>query len=188
MHSWFTPEDRVFIEALDLFFLATADDDGQPTCSYKGGDPGFVRVLDEERLVFPGYDGNGMFLAMGNVLVNPRVGLLFIDFRRPRRLRVEGTAVLHTREEGTLRWSGSPAAPPEAGVLHLPGAQYLVEVRAERIFPNCPRYIHRAAGFERSAFVPRGGEPPPVPEWKRQPWARDVLPQGDPAGESEEQG
>jgi uncharacterized protein len=181
VRSRFTGEDRVFIEALDLFFLATADADGQPTCSYKGGDPGFVRVLDEERLVFPGYDGNGMFLSMGNVLVNPRVGLLFIDFRRPRRLRVEGTAVLHPSEGGTLRWSGSPAALPEEGVLHFPGAQYLVEVRAEQIFPNCPRYIHRAVEFERSPFVPRGGRLPPVPEWKRQPWARDVLPEGDPA-------
>lgn len=188
VRSRFTPEDRAFIEALDLFFLATADAELQPTCSYKGGDPGFVRVLDEERLVFPGYDGNGMFLSMGNVLVNPRVGLLFIDFRRPRRLRVEGKAVLHTPEGGTLRWSGSTGVPPEEGVLHLPGAQYLVEVRAERIFPNCPRYIHRAIGFERSPFVPGGGETPPVPEWKRQPWARDVLPEGDPAGGSAEEG
>lgn len=177
----FTPEDRALIESLDLFFLATADADGQPTCSYKGGDPGFVRVLDEVRLVFPGYDGNGMFLSMGNVLVNPRVGLLFIDFRRPRRLRVEGEATVHMPGEGSLRWTASPAPPGEAEFLHLPGAQYVVEVRAERIFPNCPRYIHRAIGFERSPFVPGGGETPPVPEWKQQPWARDVLPQGDPA-------
>src|SRR5450631_2536407 len=72
--------EREFIEARDMFFLATVDDDGLPSCSYKGGDPGFVRVLDPGTLIFPSYDGNGMYLSMGNVLSNRKVGLLFIDF------------------------------------------------------------------------------------------------------------
>src|SRR5215203_545501 len=80
--------DRAFIEGLDMFFLATADADGRPSCSYKGGDPGFVRVLDERTVAFPSYDGNGMFLTLGNALVNPAVGLLFICFERRRRLRL----------------------------------------------------------------------------------------------------
>src|SRR6188768_4597830 len=75
----FTPEDRAFIERLDMFFLATADAEGRPQCSYKGGDPGFVRVLDEHVLAFPNYDGNGMYLSLGNLRVNPHVGMLFID-------------------------------------------------------------------------------------------------------------
>ena len=81
-------DDRVFIERMDMFFLATADANGSPNCSYKGGDPGFVRVLDPHTIAFPSYDGNGMYLSMGNVLANPRVGLLFIDFERGKRMRL----------------------------------------------------------------------------------------------------
>jgi uncharacterized protein len=158
------PEDRAFIESLDMFFLATADEHGRPTCSYKGGDPGFVRVLDERTLAFPAYDGNGMFLSAGNVLVNPEVGLLFVSFPRGRRLRLQGTASISLEDPLAASW---------------PGALFAVRVRAREVFPNCPRYIHRYELVERSRFVPRDGAPPPVPEWKRREWARDVLPGGD---------
>jgi predicted pyridoxine 5'-phosphate oxidase superfamily flavin-nucleotide-binding protein len=162
------PDDRAFIEARDMFFLATADAEGRPQCSYKGGDPGFVRVLDEHVLAFPNYDGNGMYLSMGNVLANPAVGLLFIDFtsERPSRLRVNGEASID--EDDPL-------------VAEYEGAQFVVRVRATQVFPNCPRYIHRMALVERSRFVPRAQALPPVPDWKRADWARDVLPTEDPA-------
>jgi uncharacterized protein len=160
------PEDRAFIESMDMLFLATADEHGRPTCSYKGGDPGFVRVLDERTIAFPSYDGNGMFLSAGNVLVNPEVGLLFVSFERRRRLRLNGTASIDPADELAGSW---------------PGALLVVRVRAREVFPNCPRYIHRYELVERSRFVPRGDAPPPVPDWKRRDWARDVLPAGDPA-------
>jgi hypothetical protein len=146
-----------------MFFLATADAAGAPDCSYKGGDPGFVRVLDDTTLAFPSYDGNGMFRSLGNVSVNPQVGLLFIDWERPRRLRVSGEATL---------------LEPDAA---FPGAQLVVHVRARLIFPNCPRYIHRLAEVERSEYVPRAGLEPPVPAWKRFEMFSDVLPAADPA-------
>lgn len=167
-HPIIGPEDRRFIEQRDMFFLATADPEGRPQCSYKGGDPGFVRVLDEHVLAFPNYDGNGMYLSMGNVLANPAVGLLFIDFEseRPSRLRVNGVAAIDDED-------------PLIG--DYPGAEFVVRVRATQVFPNCPRYIHRMALVERSRFVPRAECTPPVPEWKRQDWASDVLPAGDPA-------
>jgi predicted pyridoxine 5'-phosphate oxidase superfamily flavin-nucleotide-binding protein len=98
----FTAEDRAFIERLDMFFLATADADGRPSCSFKGGDPGFVRVSGAAELVFPCYDGNGMFLSMGNATENPNVGLLFIDFESPKRLRVNGTAQLASADHGRV--------------------------------------------------------------------------------------
>lgn len=166
VHDRFTAEDAAFIERLDMFFLATADAAGQPTCSYKGGDPGFVRVLDERTLVFPNYDGNGMYLSMGNAAVNPAVGLLFIDFERQRRMRVDGTAAVDPGDELLARY---------------PEAQFVVRVAARRIYPNCPRYIHRYERVERSAFVPRPDRATPVPGWKRSDWASDVLPAGDPA-------
>ena len=160
--------DRAFIESLDMFFLATADADGRPSCSYKGGDPGFVRVLDERTLAFPDYDGNGMFLSLGNALVNPEVGLLFVGFERRRRLRLNGTASVDADDALLASW---------------PEARSVVRVRAREVFPNCPRYIHHYALVERSRFVPHADEETPVPDWKRTDWASDVLPAGDPARE-----
>jgi predicted pyridoxine 5'-phosphate oxidase superfamily flavin-nucleotide-binding protein len=159
-------EDRAFIERMDMFFLATADADGRPQCSYKGGDPGFVRVLDERTVAFPNYDGNGMYLSMGNLLVNPHVGMLFIDFvsPRPSRLRLNGIASVDQHDQL---------------IDQYPGSQFVVRVSATQVFPNCPRYIHRMQLVERSEYVPRDGCEPPVPGWKKKDWARDVLPARD---------
>lgn len=166
VHHRFTVEDRAFLERLDMFFLATVDSVGQPTCSYKGGDPGFVTIVDDRTLAFPNYDGNGMYLSMGNVDATHRVGLLFIDFERQRRMRVDGTAEIRHDDPLLARYEG---------------AQFIVRIQAERIYPNCPRYIHKYELVERSAFVPRVGVTPPIPGWKRSDWARDVLPAHDPA-------
>lgn len=166
VHDRFTPDDSAFIERLDMFFLATADGEGRPTCSYKGGDPGFVRVIDEHTLAFPNYDGNGMYLSMGNLLANPAVGMLFLDFENQRRMRIEGEAEVRFDDPLLADW---------------PGAQFVVRVRAHRIYPNCPRYIHKYRLVERSVYVPHAEAPPPVPGWKRADWAIDVLPEGDPA-------
>jgi predicted pyridoxine 5'-phosphate oxidase superfamily flavin-nucleotide-binding protein len=161
-------EDAAFVERMDMFFLATADAEGQPQCSYKGGEPGFVRVLDPQTLAFPNYDGNGMYLSWGNALVNPLVGMLFIDFlaERPSRLRIEGAASVVHDDELVSSW---------------PEAQFAVRVRVRRVFPNCPRYIHRMALVERSVYVPRAGAPTPIPDWKLGPLGDGVLPAGDPA-------
>jgi predicted pyridoxine 5'-phosphate oxidase superfamily flavin-nucleotide-binding protein len=166
VHERFTDSDREFIERLDMFFLATVDASGQPTCSYKGGDPGFVRVVGERELAFPIYDGNGMYLSAGNMAEVGAVGLLFVDFLKPRRMRVDGTSTI-SFDDPLL------AAYPEA--------QFLVRVQANRIYPNCPRYIHRYELVERSPYVPRPAAVTPVPDWKRSDWAADVLPAGDPA-------
>lgn len=168
VHDRISDHDRAFIEARDMFFLATADADGRPNCSYKGGDPGFVRVLDDRTIAFPNYDGNGMYLSTGNVLENAHVGLLFIDFERGNRMRLNGVASLEL---------------DDPLLADYPEAQFVVRVRATQVFPNCPRYIHRMQVVERSAFVPRAGCETPVPDWKRADFARDVLPAGDPAAE-----
>jgi predicted pyridoxine 5'-phosphate oxidase superfamily flavin-nucleotide-binding protein len=157
----FTDEDRAFIESRPMFFLATADAGGAPDCSYKGGRPGFVRVVGPSEIAFPSYDGNGMFKSLGNVLSNPQVGLLFIDFESPKRLRVNGTA--------SIDWA-DPLLPA------FEGAQVLVRVRAAHIFPNCPRYIHRLSLGEISAYAPAPGHEPPEPAWKQMDVFRDYLP------------
>jgi predicted pyridoxine 5'-phosphate oxidase superfamily flavin-nucleotide-binding protein len=166
VHRHFTEADRLFIEARDMLFLATVDEEGQPTCSYKGGDPGFVTVIDEVTLAFPNYDGNGMYLSMGNVSATGQVGLLFLDFQEQRRVRVDGTAEIAA--EHTL-------------LGRYPEAQFLTVVRARAIYPNCPRYIHHYELVERSRFVPRASAVTPTPDWKRADWARDVLAEDDPA-------
>lgn len=168
VHHEFTEADRTFIQHQDMFFLATVDQHGQPTCSYKGGDPGFVTILDKATLAFPSYDGNGMYLSMGNVSQTGRVGLLFVDFERRRRMRVEGVAELVFEHAVMERY---------------PESQFVVLVRATAIYPNCPRYVHQYTLAERSPFVPRNGVATPTPEWKRSDWARDVLAAGDPASD-----
>ena len=169
-HTAFTDADRAFIESRPMFFLATADAEGRPDCSYKGGRPGFVRVVEPGTLAFPSYDGNGMFKSLGNILANPHVGLLFVDFESPKRLRVNGRASI--REDDPLR-------------AELVGAQLVVRVQAEAIFPNCPRYIHTMQLVETSPYAPCEGHTPPVPEWKQRPVFREVLPPGDPAGSAQ---
>jgi uncharacterized protein len=166
VHTTIDDDDRAFIEACDMFFIATADAEGRPQCSYKGGDPGFVRVVDEQTIAFPVYDGNGMYLTAGNALVNPHVGLLFIDFERRRRMRLNGIASV---------------ADDEPLLAQYPEAQLVVRVEASEVFPNCPRYIHEYRLVERSRFVPREECATPVPAWKTREWARDVLRSDDPA-------
>jgi hypothetical protein len=165
----FSDEDRAFIENRACFFLATADTQGRPDCSYKGGREGFVRVVDDSILVFPSYDGNGMFRSLGNIAVNPGVGLLFIDFESPRRLRVNGVATIDPQD-------------PLLGDFE--GAQLLIRVQAEHIFPNCPRYIHRMAVQQLSEYAPSPGYEPPVPAWKQMDAFRDYLPGARPAPEA----
>jgi len=166
VHDTFADDDRAFIESRPMFFLATADADGRPDCSYKGGVPGFVRVVDAHTLAFPSYDGNGMFKSLGNVLANPKVGLLFIDFESPKRLRVNGHASIDM---------------DDALLAGFEGAQLIVRVRAEAIFPNCPRYIHKMQIVEQSVYAPCPGHAPPVPKWKTAPHFNEVLPPEDPA-------
>jgi len=151
-HTQFAPDDKTFIESAIYFFIATADAQSRPDCSFKGGMPGFVRVTGACELAFPDYDGNGMFKSLGNLLVNPNVGLLFIAMHgKPKRLRVNGTASVN-RDDPLL-----------ATAI---GAQLIVRVTARAIFPNCPRYIPSMELIEPSIYSPRPGCLPVEPAWK----------------------
>jgi uncharacterized protein len=160
--------DRAFIEARDMFFIATTDEEGQPQCSYKGGEPGFVRVLDDTTIAFPIYDGNGMYLTAGNLVATKKVGLLFIDFEGRKRMRLNGVATV---------------AADDPLLAEYPEAQLVVRVSATEVFPNCPRYIHEYELVKRSRFVPTAECETPVPQWKQSEWAHDVLPENDPAND-----
>jgi predicted pyridoxine 5'-phosphate oxidase superfamily flavin-nucleotide-binding protein len=148
----FDANDRAFIEGAAFFFLSTVDERGRPTVSYKGGAPGFVRATEPAELVFPVYDGNGMFLSLGNIASTAQVGLLFIDFESARRLRVQGRAEVAT---------------DDALLARFPGAQHLVHVAVSEIFVNCGRYIHKLESRELSPHVPDASGHQPFPAWKR---------------------
>ncbi len=170
--STFTAEDCAFISSRPMMFVATADASGNPDCSYKGGLPGFIRVVDDRTLAFPDYDGNGMYRSWGNALVNPAVGLLFLDFESPQRLRVNGSAVIS-------------ASDPL--LAEFPGSVFVVRVTASKIFPNCPRYVHKMQLVEFSAYAPRADYVPPVPAWKTFEKFRDALPLRDRENNHDEQ-
>jgi len=171
VHTKFTEDDRAFIERCSMFFAATADANGHPDCSYKGGLPGFVRVLDEHTLAFPDYDGNGMYRSWGNLLVNPYVGLLFIDFEKQSRLRVNGRAKVDVDDPLKSDFAGSV---------------FIIRITAEKIFPACPRYIHKMQLVEFSEYAPKANYIPPVPDWKKYDEFRDALPARDRAEDSSE--
>jgi predicted pyridoxine 5'-phosphate oxidase superfamily flavin-nucleotide-binding protein len=172
VHADVQDAERAFIESRDMFFLATVDGDGRPTCSYKGGDPGFVRVVDATTMAFPLYDGNGMFLSLGNIRATAQVGMLFIDFETPHRLRVQGTA------------SVDPADPL---LSEFPGADVIVRVAVSEIFVNCSRYVHKYQRVAASRYVPRHGCEAPFAEWKRIDVVQEALPPRD-SGKTERAG
>ena len=164
LRTVFNDEDREFIETSPFFFLSTASPDSVD-CSFKGGEPGFVRVTGDNTIAWPDYDGNRMYRSLGNIMLNPRVGLLFIRFdgklyNAGGRLRINGHAEIDES--------------PEA-IEGLPGAKRLLRVTAEHIFPNCPRYIPKLAIEEPSVYVPREGYEPPDPDWKSRPYLKPIF-------------
>jgi len=172
VHVALTEAEASFIASRDMMFLSSVDHRGQPTVSYKGGDPGFVRVVDPSTLAFPSYDGNGMYLSLGNIRGNARVGLLFIDFEKPRRLRVHGEATLCLDDPLLDAYKE---------------ADLIVRVNVTEIFPNCPRYIHSYEKIAPSSYVPRPSCSTPVPDWKRLDDVQDALRPRD-RGKAEEPG
>lgn len=164
IHTELGDMDKAFIETRDMFWLASVDHEGRPTVSYKGGDPGFVRVIDPKTVVFPLYDGNGMFYSAGNVSTYAKIGMLFMDFERPNRLRVQGEATISDSD-------------PLLSMFHE--AQLLVRVAVTQAWPNCPRYVHRFQKAQASKYVPRVECATPLAGWKRIDLLQGDLPARD---------
>lgn len=156
----FSDEAKAFIEAQDMFFLASVDHNGRPTVSYKGGNAGFVRIIDPKTLVFPSYDGNGMYMSVGNAALNREVGMLFISFEKPHRIRVQGTATV-SRDDPMM--------------AEFPGAELLVRVNLSEMWQNCPRYIHRYQKLETSRYAPKAECEAPLAGWKHVDIVQDVI-------------
>ncbi len=155
---------QAFIESRDFFFLATVNAQGEPTVSHKGGTVGVVTVVDATTLAFPSYDGNGMFLSMGNIAETGKIGMLFIDFETPNRVRVQATATISTDDPLMTKY---------------PGAQLLVRAKVEKVFFNCARLIHKHKRVAASPYVPDQNGETPFPAWKRIDLVQDALPSKD---------
>ncbi len=164
MRTAFSDTDRAFIEAAPFFFLATSTAENTD-CSFKGGEPGFVRIVGDNELIWPDYDGNRMYRSLGNITQNERVGLLFISFDGTQ---FDGSARL--RVNGRARIDESPDA-----IARMPGAKRAVHFVAEHIFTNCPRYIPNMGAGEASVYTPRDGYTPPDPAWKSRPFVKDIF-------------
>ncbi len=165
VHDTLSPLDRGFIAQAEFFWLSSVDPHGSPTVSFKGGAPGFVNMPDDQTLLFPCFDGNGMFFSMGNIASTSKIGMLFMSFERPSRLRVQGNAHLTD----------------DAAIVGLwPGAQFGVKVEITALITNCPRYIPRMQRIDGSRYVPdaKTGHQP-IPGWKRIDAIQAVLPRRD---------
>jgi uncharacterized protein len=153
-----------FIESRDFFFLATVNARGEPTVSHKGGPVGVVTVVDTTTLAFPSYDGNGMFLSMGNIAETGKIGMLFIDFETPNRMRVQATATVTSDDPLMAKY---------------PGAQLIVRAKVDKVFLNCARLVHRHQRMAASPYVPDQDGETPFPAWKRIDLVQDALPARD---------
>jgi uncharacterized protein len=168
VHEQLTDDDRSFVESASMVFVATADADGRPDCSYKGGTPGFLRVLDDATIAIPFFDGNGQYRTLGNIVANPAVGLLFVDFGGSKRLRINGDA--------SVMFADSNSSDNAKFMNSFPGAEAVVVLRLRHAFPNCPRYVHNLASGTISEYAPAAGHEPPKPEWQSRPSFQAYLP------------
>jgi predicted pyridoxine 5'-phosphate oxidase superfamily flavin-nucleotide-binding protein len=125
-------EAALWIENLPFCFIATADKDGHCDCSYRGRETGpLVQVENPSSLLLPDYSGNRLYNSLGNMLVNPHVGMLFIDFEAQARMRVNGKAEI---------------LEIDAAVQELwPRAERCVRISVEQVYGNCRQRIPRMA-------------------------------------------
>jgi len=149
-----------FIASRDFFFLSTVNERGEPTVSYKGGPVGVVSIIDPSTIIFPNYDGNGMFLSMGNIDDTAKIGMLFIDFETPNRIRIQATASVSSDDPELARY---------------PGATMIVRAKVDKVYLNCARLIHKHTRVESSPYVPDADGNTPYPDWKRIDFVQDAL-------------
>jgi predicted pyridoxine 5'-phosphate oxidase superfamily flavin-nucleotide-binding protein len=166
------PQHKAFIESRDMFWLATVDQEGRPQCQYKGGAPGFIRVIDPQTVVFPSYDGNGRYHSMGNISATGQVGLLFLDFESPNRLRLQGEATVSADDPLLAEYKD---------------AELIVRIHVTHVIINCPRYIHKMKRVEQAQTVPVADKPTPFAQWKRIDVVQEALPAKD-QGRAEQSG
>jgi predicted pyridoxine 5'-phosphate oxidase superfamily flavin-nucleotide-binding protein len=149
-----TDEMAAFAGRMEMAFVATADSGGETDCSLRTGPPGFLQVLDANRLAYPEYRGNGVMASLGNISENPRVGLLLVDFVTDLiGLHVNGRARIV--EDAQLR-ADHPGLPAEAARGKAPERWVVVEVVEAYI--HCRKHIPKLAPAPRERSAPKAGD------------------------------
>ena len=130
-----TPELEAFLSGLDMFYLATANAQGQPYVQYRGGPVGFLKVVDEKTLGFADFGGNRQYISTGNLTENPKAFIFLMDYVNARRIKLWGRARIVENDAALLARLGDPA---------YPGAvERAVLFEIEAWDANCPQHIHK---------------------------------------------
>jgi predicted pyridoxine 5'-phosphate oxidase superfamily flavin-nucleotide-binding protein len=139
-----TPELEAFLAELDMFYMGTANAEGQPYIQYRGGSPGFLRVLDESTLGFADFGGNRQYITLGNLSENPKAFLFLMDYARSRRIKLWGHARIVEDDPALLDRLRDPDYPGKVE------RAILFQIEAWDI--NCPQHIHKR--FSQRQVVP----------------------------------
>jgi predicted pyridoxine 5'-phosphate oxidase superfamily flavin-nucleotide-binding protein len=130
-----TPDLAEFLAGLDMFYLGTASAEGQPYVQYRGGSPGFLKVLDEKTLAFADFGGNRQYITVGNLSENPRAFLFLMDYANRQRVKLWGTARVVEDDPGLLDQLRDPDHP---GTV-----ERAVVFTVEAWDINCHQHIHQ---------------------------------------------
>ena len=151
MLTYLNEDMRRYIQKQEMVFIATADSRGECDCSFRGGLPGFIHVLDENRLVFPEYRGNGVMASLGNILENPQIGMWFGDFFDTTiGLHVNGKATIVEKEE-MEKWTDLPES--LAHDLAVSGgrkSERWIRVRVEEAYIHCSKHIPKLKRLDKA--------------------------------------
>ncbi|MEQ8785067.1 MAG: pyridoxamine 5'-phosphate oxidase family protein [Pirellulaceae bacterium] len=139
-----TPELEAFLSGLDMFYLGTANGEGQPYIQYRGGSPGFLKVVDEGTLGFADFGGNRQYITLGNLSENPKAFVFLMDYVHSRRIKLWGTARV---VEGDAALLGRLAGDEDPGK-----AERAILFSIEAWDVNCPQHIHKR--FPQKAVAP----------------------------------
>jgi predicted pyridoxine 5'-phosphate oxidase superfamily flavin-nucleotide-binding protein len=130
-----TPELAEFLADRDMFYLGTANAEGQPYIQYRGGSPGFLKVIDERTLGFADFGGNRQYVTLGNLSENPKAFIFLMDYANSQRVKLWGTARVINNDPGLLETLRDPDYPGKVE------RAILFTVEAWDI--NCPQHIHK---------------------------------------------
>ena len=142
--STVTPALKAFIRDLDMFYLGTANSEGQPYIQYRGGSPGFLKVLDEKTLAFADFGGNRQYITVGNLSENPKAFLFLMDYAHSRRIKLWGTARVVENDATLLEQLRDSSYPGNVE------RAILFEIEAWDV--NCPQHIHKR--FSQTQIAP----------------------------------
>ena len=140
-----TPELEAFLAELDMFYLGTANAEGQPYIQYRGGSPGFLKRVDEKTLGFADFGGNRQYITLGNLAENSQAFIFLMDYARSRRIKVWGKARVVDDDPALLGRLRDPAYPGKVE------RAILFQVEAWDV--NCPQHIHKRFSQQQVAPV-----------------------------------